>query len=105
MTASDVRDTAGNGADVVLKKVFEGRTTDLLMIESVDENGTVIPMDNSRISVKVDGAEVMGLGNGNPSDTSKRSLDEVSLFCGRALVVVKKTKNSPYEIHVEKAHL
>lgn len=105
VTASDVRDTAGSGADVVLRRVFAGRTTDLVMIESVDENGTVVPTDDSRISVKVDGAEVMGLGNGNPSDTSKRSLDEVSLFCGRALVVVKKTKNSPYEIHVEKAHL
>ena len=105
VTASDVRDAAGSGADVVLRRVFAGRTTDLVMIESVDENGTVVPTDDSRISVKVDGAEVMGLGNGNPSDTSKRSLDEVSLFCGRALVVVKKTKNSPYEIHVEKAYL
>ena len=90
-------------AGFVLRKVFSGRTTDLVMIESVDENGTVIPTDDVRVSVEVSGAEVVGLGNGNPSDISKRSLDEVSLFCGRALAMVKRTENSAYKIHAEES--
>lgn len=102
-TASDVQNTAGSRAGFVLRKVFSGRTTDLVMIESVDENGTVIPTDDVRVSIEVSGAEVVGLGNGNPSDISKRSLDEVSLFCGRALAMVKRTENSAYKIHAEES--
>ena len=65
-------------------------------VELEDEDGTVLPLATDRVSFKLEGpGEIVAVGNGSQSgldsftDTSSHPL-----YCGRALVVVRRTGGS-----------
>jgi len=65
-------------------------------VEIEDDDGTVLPLANDRVNFKLEGpGEIVAVGNGSQSGLD--SLTDTSshpLYCGRALVVARRTGGS-----------
>ena len=87
--ASDKRVTSGTVQDVQVAVRFEGEKHIIFELQAVDEQGLLVPMDDSLVSVECENGKIIGLTNGNPADTSSYSLKDIKLFSGKAIVIVE----------------
>lgn len=100
--------TAGPAHHLVLspdRKIIQADGMDLsyIMVEAYDKNGIPHPLAMDELSVKVSGgAELIGVGNGNPQSFDSFASDKVKLFYGKAMIIVKAGKvPSKVDISVE----
>lgn len=73
----------------------------MFAISALDQYDHFVPMADNSMSIKGEKGTVVGLGNGNPSDTSDYNLQEISLFSGKAMVIVALDENGKAEISVK----
>jgi beta-galactosidase len=81
-------------ARIDCERIFAGNEYSLYKLEAVDRDQCFIPTANSNISINVKNGEIVGLANGNPIDHSDYSLENISLFQGKALAIVRGTKEN-----------
>jgi beta-galactosidase len=58
-------------------------------VEALDAKGRPVPIAQNQITFKVEGGDIIGLGNGNPNDTSSEKGNTRALFNGLAQVIVQ----------------
>ena len=58
-------------------------------VEALDAKGRPVPVAQNQITFKVEGGDIIGLGNGNPNDTSSEKGNTRALFNGLAQVIVQ----------------
>jgi beta-galactosidase len=86
--------TAGKAVAVRLtpdRSIIEadGRDLSFVTVELIDENGNVLPTADDLVKFTIDGGEIAGTDNGDPTDPISLSKPERHLFSGKALAVVK----------------
>ena len=92
--------TAGDPAALRLtpdRKELAATGEDLcyILVEAVDEKGTLCPLADNLIRFKADGpAEIAGVGNGNPLSLEPFQADYRKLFHGKAMLILR-TKPGP----------
>lgn len=92
--------TAGDPAKLRLtpeKSAFEsGDDLIYVLVESVDKDGTVCPLDDRIVSVSIDGpAELVGIANGNSIGMDGFTDTSHSLFYGKAMIVLRSRPAAP----------
>jgi beta-galactosidase len=61
-----------------------------ILVEAVDEKGTLCPLTENTVRFKVDGpAEIAGVGNGNPLSLEPFQADFRKLFYGKAMLILR----------------
>ncbi|MCJ7728503.1 MAG: DUF4982 domain-containing protein, partial [Sedimentisphaerales bacterium] len=64
-----------------------------ILVEAVDEKGTLCPLADNLIRFKVDGpAEIAAVGNGNPMSFEPFQADSRKLFYGKAMLILRTTE-------------
>lgn len=72
-----------------------------ILVEAVDDRGTLCPLADNLVRFKVDGpAEIAGVGNGNPLSPEPFQADYRKLFYGKAMLIVRATEGRGGTIHV-----
>ncbi|UCG55992.1 MAG: DUF4982 domain-containing protein [Phycisphaerales bacterium] len=67
-----------------------------VLVEALDEKGTLCPLAEDFVRFKVDGpAEIAGVGNGNPLSLEPFRADHRRLFHGKAMLILR-TKEQQY---------
>ncbi|KAF1299329.1 glycoside hydrolase [Enterococcus sp. JM4C] len=87
--ASTSHQTSGKTAAVEVVERYRGQTHCLFEVRALDKDHTYVPTANEWISLKSNGGDIIGLGNGNPSDHHQNDLTKIRLFNGKALAIVK----------------
>ena len=63
-----------------------------ITIEALDKNGISCPLADHLIDIKVEGAAtIAGVGNGNPQSIAPFQSNQVKLFYGKAMVILRST--------------
>lgn len=71
-----------------------------ILVEALDENGNPAPLANDKVSISVEGAgSIAGVGNGNPQSFQPFQAEQVSLFNGKAMIIVR-SGSGPGEVVV-----
>jgi beta-galactosidase len=61
-----------------------------ILVEALDDNGTLCPLADNSVRFKVDGpAEIAGVGNGNPLSLEPFQSDSRKLFYGKAMLILR----------------
>ncbi len=87
--------TAGAPAAIRLtpdRKEFTATGEDLcyVLVEALDDKGTLCPLADNLIRFKVDGpAQIAGVGNGNPMSIEPFQADYRKLFYGKAMLILR----------------
>ncbi|MDE7049423.1 MAG: DUF4982 domain-containing protein [Lactobacillus sp.] len=92
------------GEKIVAIKVlprYQGKSTTIFELRAVDFNDNLVPVADSLVTLECENGEILGLTNGDPSDTSQYSLDTIRLFSGKAIVIVKHTEKKQPKILVK----
>ncbi|MCO6492635.1 MAG: DUF4982 domain-containing protein [Phaeodactylibacter sp.] len=64
-----------------------------ILVEAVDENGNPAPLANDKVSISVEGAgSIAGVGNGNPQSFEPFQAEQVWLFNGKAMIILKSDR-------------
>jgi len=72
-----------------------------ILVEALDEKGTLFPLANNLIRFKIDGpAEIAGIGNGNPLSLEPFQADYRKLFYGKAMLILRMTEGQGGKVHV-----
>jgi len=70
----------------------DGKDLSFVLIEALDKNGNVCPLADNNIKINLAGnATIAGIDNGNPQSFSSFKSDNVKLFYGKAMVIIKST--------------
>jgi beta-galactosidase len=84
------------GAPVALKltpdrrfMLGDGLDAQPIQVEALDAQGRHVPLAQHQIVFRAEGADIIGLGNGNPNDTSSEKGNTRALFNGLAQVIVQ----------------
>jgi beta-galactosidase len=84
------------GAPVALKltpdrpfMLGDGLDAQPVRVEALDAKGRHVPLAQHQIVFKAEGADIIGLGNGDPNDVSSEKGDTRALFNGLAQVIVQ----------------
>jgi beta-galactosidase len=67
----------------------DGRDLSFVTVEVVDAAGVALPTADHLVRFTVEGGEIVGTDNGDPTDPASLSRPERHLFAGKALAVVK----------------
>lgn len=74
----------------------DGDDLSFVLVEALDEHGVPCPLAGDKVRVSLSGpAEVVGLGNGDPLSLEPFQGDAISLFHGKAMVVVRSRDEGP----------
>jgi beta-galactosidase len=98
--------TAGEPAEIRLSPdrkqlVASGDDLCYLLVEAVDENGTVCPLADNPIHFSVTGrAEIAAVGNGNPLSLEPFQADNRTLFYGKAMLIVRTIAGKSGDIQI-----
>lgn len=98
--------TAGKPAAIRLtpdRKELAASGEDLcyLLVEALDDKGTLCPLADNLIRFKVDGpAEIAAVGNGNPLSVEPFQADYRQLFYGKALLILRTKAGAGGAVHV-----
>jgi beta-galactosidase len=61
-----------------------------VLVEAVDEHGTLCPLADNEIRFAISGAaEIIGVGNGNPLSLEPFQSDQSRLFYGKSMLIVR----------------
>jgi hypothetical protein len=91
--------TAGAPASLRLtadRQQLEATGDDLcyVLAEAIDADGNVCPLATDKVSFTVDGpAEIAGVGNGDPLSLESFQADEISLFFGKAMLILRPVED------------
>lgn len=101
--------TAGKPATIRLtadRKELAPTGEDLcyLLVEALDEKGTLCPLADNMVCFKVDGpAEIAAVGNGNPLSIEPFQADYRKLFYGKAMLILRTKPGQAGQVHVTAA--
>ncbi|MGI6154658.1 MAG: sugar-binding domain-containing protein [Enterococcus lemanii] len=76
-------------------KVFAGKDINLYQLTAVDETGIFVPTADEQVFVTVKEGTILAVANGNPVNHEVGNVEQVRLFKGQALVVVKRSMQDP----------
>jgi beta-galactosidase len=89
------------GAPVALKltpdRAFmlgDGLDAQPIQVEALDAQGRHVPLAQHQVVFEADGADIIGLGNGDPNDISSEKGNTRALFNGLAQVIVQTREGS-----------
>jgi beta-galactosidase len=89
------------GAPVTLKltpdRAFlrgDGLDAQPIQVEALDAKGRHVPLAQHQVVFTVEGGDIIGLGNGDPNDTSSEKGNTRALFNGLAQVIVQTREGS-----------
>ena len=72
-----------------------------ILVEALDEKGTLCPLADNLVRFKIDGpAEMAGVGNGNPLSLEPFQADYRKLFHGKAMLIVRTKEGQDGTIRV-----
>lgn len=70
----------------------DGKDLSFVLIEALDKDGNICPLADNNIKISLNGnAVIAGIDNGNPQSFSSFKSDNVKLFYGKAMVIIKST--------------
>lgn len=98
--------TAGKPAQIRLtpdrrELSADGEDLSYILVEAVDEEGTLCPLADNLIHFKVEGpAESAGVGNGNPISLEPFQADDHTLFYGKAMLIVRTVEGKTGSIKI-----
>ncbi len=101
-----VMKTAGEPAAIRLtqdrKKILaSGEDLCYVLVEALDDRGTVCPLADNLINFDVEGpAEIAGVGNGNPLSFEPFQADYRKLFYGKAMLILRSVEGKTGKINV-----
>ena len=101
--------TAGKPATIRLtpdRKDLAATGEDLcyVLVEALDEKGTLCPLADNLVRFKVDGpAEIAAVGNGNPLSIEPFQADYRKLFYGKAMLILRTKPGQAGPVHVTAA--
>lgn len=90
VVASDCRHTSDIAKKVNVSSVYRGVQDTLYEISAVDQNGYLAIDSNDPVDLSIQDGTISGTGNGNPANIETPVLNQVRLFNGRALVIVRR---------------
>jgi len=71
------------------KIAANGMDLSYLLVEAYDKNGNLCPLASNKIKIDISGpAHLAGVGNGNPQCFDSFQSNEISLFYGKAMVIL-----------------
>ncbi|MFP5391888.1 MAG: beta-galactosidase GalA [Gammaproteobacteria bacterium] len=89
------------GAPVVLKltpdrahMAGDGVDAQPVRVEALDARGRHVPLAQHQVTFRIEGGDIIGLGNGNPNDVTSEKGDTRALFNGLAQVIVQTHEGS-----------
>lgn len=88
--AQKIIKTSSSMVRTELSVIYSGNELELYEVKALDKEDNFVPTANKMIFVKALNDHILGLGNGNPADTSEYSLEKIRLFNGKALVIARK---------------
>ena len=97
---SDARVSAKEAVDFLTEVIYDGETTQLVMVEAIDEDRNFVPMANCALNIVIKNGSLLGTGNGNPAYTQEEKETALHLFSGKALMIVKKENTVFPEINI-----
>jgi beta-galactosidase len=72
-----------------------GEDLSYILVEAIDENGGLCPLADMLLNVRVEGGlKLAGVGNGNPQSFYPFSGNQLPLFYGKAMIIVRSGKTS-----------
>lgn len=78
----------------------DGEDLSFVTVEAIDKKGNLCPLAQDKLKVVVKGSgKLEAVGNGNPQSMNAFSSDEVNLFYGKAMVIVR-ADSQPGEIEI-----
>jgi beta-galactosidase len=95
---SAVMRTAGEQAKLRLapdRKYLQADSDDLsyLLVEAVDQDGNLCPLAMNDVKFKLEGpATIVGVGNGDHHFPAEFDADHVTLFYGKAILIVRASE-------------
>jgi beta-galactosidase len=98
--------TAGASAAIRLTPdrkalVASGKDLCYILIEALDNKGTLCPLADNLVRFKVEGpAEIAGVGNGNPMSIEPFQADYCKLFFGKAMLILRTKEGQAGAVHV-----
>ncbi|MCI4666973.1 MAG: DUF4982 domain-containing protein [Bacteroidia bacterium] len=76
----------------------DGSDLSYILVEAIDKDGLVVPIADLELQVEVEGrGSLVGVGNGNPQSFHDFKGNEVPLFYGKAMLIIK-SDNTPGNI-------
>lgn len=71
----------------------DGADLSYVLVECLDREGNVVPLADQKLTVQLSGqGSLAGVGNGNPQSFTSFSGNEVNLFYGKAMIIIKAGK-------------
>ncbi len=68
----------------------DGMDLSYITVEAVDKNGIPCPLADNMVKISISGpAMIAGVGNGNPQSVEEFKADQIKLFYGKAMIIVK----------------
>jgi hypothetical protein len=101
-----VMSTSGKPAAIRLtpdrkKLAATGEDLCYVLVEAVDEKGTLCSLAENLVRFKVDGpAEIAAVGNGNPLSLEPFQANSRKLFYGKAMLILRTMKGQAGRVHV-----
>lgn len=91
LVARDELCTAGQPERLLIERMTRGEADHVLAlgISMVDGRGVLVPDAEHELDLDVEGARVLGVGNGNPNDYSCDVTGRARLFSGRCQIIVR----------------
>lgn len=78
-----------------MKIKADGMDLSYILVEALDQDGNVVPVADNRIGIAITGAGTLaGAGNGNPQSFEPFQNNEVFLFYGKAMIIVKSDQEA-----------
>ena len=93
--------TASSPTKVEVTCLESGNEVDLYQLKAVDKQGNFVSCANNLLYVSAAGGQIWALANGNVIEQDDRRRDQVKLFNGLALAIVRKTSETRSELTVE----
>jgi beta-galactosidase len=94
---TDTVSTAGSPAAMVMQSPFstltaDGESISPIAVTIVDAQGITCPTANNSVVFSVTGpGQIVGVGNGNPSNNQPENASQRSAFNGKCMVLVRHT--------------
>jgi beta-galactosidase len=87
--------------------IGDGRDATPITVEALDARGRAVPTANLPVRVEVQGARIIGLGNGDANSHEPEKGDARSLYNGLAQVIVQSTARAtdPVILHARSSGL
>ncbi|MGE0021595.1 MAG: glycoside hydrolase family 2 TIM barrel-domain containing protein [Draconibacterium sp.] len=77
------------------KIAADGKDLSFVLIEALDKDGNVCPLADNNIKISLSGnATLAGIDNGSPQSFSSFKSDNIKLFYGKAMVIIKSAEKA-----------